>query len=163
YLIYSWSLLHDHDVDLRNNYADASLVQRLYGHPETDPHAYDYRRDGRLVSDHQIGLPLLITPGVPAGGRRRAAIELDMLGAVLALGLGVALVFRMVRANTAASAAPRQGRAPEAFPMVAPVLSVALLMITFSRWYGSVLPGAPYHFPGVVNEARPAADVSTLY
>jgi len=84
YLILSWSLLHDHDVDLADNYADRATVQRLYGQPTIDPHAYDYRHDGALISDHQIGLPLLVAPGVAVAGRRGAEIELVLLGALLA-------------------------------------------------------------------------------
>jgi hypothetical protein len=84
YLIFSWSLLHDHDVDLADNYADPATVQRLYGQPTIDPHAYDYRHNGALISDHQIGLPLLVAPGLAVGGRRGAEIELVVLGALLA-------------------------------------------------------------------------------
>lgn len=84
YLVLSWSLLHDGDVELANNYDDAAVLQRLTGSPTIDAHAHDYRGDGGLISTHQVGLPLLLVPAVALGGRHGAQIALVVLAALLA-------------------------------------------------------------------------------
>ncbi len=60
YMLFAYSLVHDHDVDLRNNYEED--VGRFYPSSTIDPHAADYRDNGRWVSWHYIGLPILIAP-----------------------------------------------------------------------------------------------------
>jgi hypothetical protein len=61
YLIVSVSLAADHDLDVENNYA--ANDGRLIGHDQltAGPHARR-ARDGRLLSTHDIGLPILLTP-----------------------------------------------------------------------------------------------------
>src|SRR5204862_4243008 len=61
YLLVSLSLAADRDLDLENNYA--ANDGRLIGHDQltAGPHARR-ARDGRLLSTHDIGLPILLTP-----------------------------------------------------------------------------------------------------
>src|SRR6266850_2247616 len=61
YLLVSRSLVADRDLDLANNYA--SNDGRLVGHDGlvAGPHARP-ARDGRLLSTHDIGLPILLAP-----------------------------------------------------------------------------------------------------
>ena len=61
YLLVSISLAADRDLDLENNYA--ANDGRLIGHDQltAGPHARR-ARDGRLLSTHDIGLPILLTP-----------------------------------------------------------------------------------------------------
>ncbi len=61
YLLISRSLVADRDLDLANNYA--SNDGRLIGHDGlvAGPHARQ-ARDGRLLSTHDIGLPVLLAP-----------------------------------------------------------------------------------------------------
>src|SRR5258706_4067696 len=61
YLLVSLSLAVDRDLDLENNYA--ANDGRLIGHDELAADAHARRaRDGRLLSTHDIGLPILLTP-----------------------------------------------------------------------------------------------------
>jgi len=60
YMLSAYSLVHDRDVDLRNNYEED--VGRFYPSSEIDPHAFDYRGNGRWISKHPIGLAILIAP-----------------------------------------------------------------------------------------------------
>lgn len=61
YLLYAYSLVHDRDADLRNNYEEGH-VGKFYVSSTIDPHAFDYRDNGKLFSAHYIGLPILIAP-----------------------------------------------------------------------------------------------------
>jgi hypothetical protein len=61
YLLVSVSLTADRDLDVENNYA--ANDGRLIGHDQltAGPHARR-ARDGRLLSTHDIGVPILLTP-----------------------------------------------------------------------------------------------------
>ncbi len=63
YLLYAYSLVHDHDIDLRNNYEEGD-VGRFFARSEIDPHAFDYRGNGKWISKRNIGLPILIAPAI---------------------------------------------------------------------------------------------------
>jgi hypothetical protein len=61
YLLVALSLAADHDLDLANNYA--ANDGRLIGHDQLTADAHARRaRDGRLLSTHDIGLPILLAP-----------------------------------------------------------------------------------------------------
>ncbi len=60
YILMADSLVHDHDVDLANNYANRDWL-RFYDR-DLEPQVPD-QPDGRQVPEHKPGLPLLIAPG----------------------------------------------------------------------------------------------------
>ncbi len=62
YLIYTNSLVHDRDFDLRNNYEDGDVVGRFYASSEIDAHGRFRPDDGRWLPWHNIGLPILLSP-----------------------------------------------------------------------------------------------------
>jgi hypothetical protein len=65
YLILTHSLLTDGDLDLANNYSEQDYAA-WYRYGKLDPHAFDYRGNGRNYSIHGIGLPLLMLPSYAA-------------------------------------------------------------------------------------------------
>ncbi|HEY0782556.1 MAG TPA: hypothetical protein VGE98_08885, partial [Thermoanaerobaculia bacterium] len=84
YLLTAWSLVHDGDVDLRDEYARSDGAS-LGVAPHLEPHACDYRHDGRLIPLHGVGLALLLAPVVALGGGLAAVrLELIVLAALLA-------------------------------------------------------------------------------
>jgi hypothetical protein len=72
YLMIARSLVRDHDVDLENNYAAADSLTPSTGH---------VRRalDGTLQSEHDIGLPILLTPAYAIAERLTAATPPSVL------------------------------------------------------------------------------------
>lgn len=76
YLLLAHSLLHDHDVDLRNNYAQADY-RSFYDRP-IDPHLFTH--DGHSICNHiMIGLPLLIFSPYALLGRMGVMLFLALL------------------------------------------------------------------------------------
>lgn len=63
YLLIASSLVHDHDIDLRDDYERRDGAG-FYPGLEAGGHAFDYRGDGRLISIHHVGLPILIAPAL---------------------------------------------------------------------------------------------------
>ena len=59
YLLIAHSLCYDHDADLKNNY-DAHDYASFYPYPVLESHGHDYRGDGVLHSQHNVGLPFLL-------------------------------------------------------------------------------------------------------
>jgi len=88
YILYSHSLVFDGDADLANNY-DRATIQRYFPmYTEIDPHGREYLGDGTLHSIHYLGLPVLISPIIAAGGGVGAVRALMvLLSAVLAYNL----------------------------------------------------------------------------
>ncbi|HEV7887901.1 MAG TPA: hypothetical protein VGO92_10095, partial [Acidimicrobiales bacterium] len=65
YVLAARSLVEDHDVDLRNDYADVRRWGPVYpAHDRLDHSvaAFDYRGDGTLRSVHNVGLSVLLAP-----------------------------------------------------------------------------------------------------
>jgi hypothetical protein len=62
YELEAYSLAFDGDRDLRNDYADPGRFLRVFGGPVPDLHAHEYGSSKRLVSIHNVGLPLLLAP-----------------------------------------------------------------------------------------------------
>ncbi|HEX5416054.1 MAG TPA: hypothetical protein VFZ25_10340 [Chloroflexota bacterium] len=62
YLLYADTLAQTGKVDLRQSYASGSARQFSPDGLSPDGHAFDYRDDGRLISVHGVGLPVLIAP-----------------------------------------------------------------------------------------------------
>jgi hypothetical protein len=92
YALEAISLARDGDRDMRDEYADAGLIHAVTALPALDPHARDFG-DGRLVSTHGVGLPLLLTP-VAAVTTSVTAMRLELL---LLAALAAAVLLRIVR------------------------------------------------------------------
>jgi hypothetical protein len=60
YLMVAQSLLADRDLDLRNNYAQND--GRLFGHDQLEMGPHGRLTRGRVLSTHDIGLPVLLLP-----------------------------------------------------------------------------------------------------
>ncbi len=82
YLVVADSLLHDHDLDLRQDFAEERY--RAF-HPEPlEPHFRVRGRHGEIYSIHAIGLSLLLLPAYALGGYAAASFFMALLAAVLA-------------------------------------------------------------------------------
>jgi hypothetical protein len=81
YLLMAYSLLHDGDLDLSNNYAN-----RDYGHfyhrGDLEPQSLEHIIEGRRYSHHPLGPVLLILPGFALAGRLGAALTMALLAAL---------------------------------------------------------------------------------
>lgn len=78
YLMIAHSLAFDGDLDLANDYRDATLI----GGGSLEPEAHALIRDGRLRPVHDIGMPLVSAPVV-----RIAYTLADRLGTMLSEGM----------------------------------------------------------------------------
>jgi hypothetical protein len=82
YLVVADSLLHDHDLDLRQDFADERYKAF---HPEhLEPHFRVRGRHGEIYSIHAIGLSLLLLPAYALGGYPAASFFMALLAALLA-------------------------------------------------------------------------------
>lgn len=82
YMIMDYSLVHDGDFNLKNNYQNQDY-RSFYPAPLTAKGQVDklqFERDAdKFYSIHGIGIPLLILPGYLAGGHTGAAIEMTLI------------------------------------------------------------------------------------
>jgi hypothetical protein len=79
YLVITQSLLHDHDLNVENNYAQGDYRQ-YYGGPLSP----DFRipgRHGELYSIHAPGVPALVLPAFALGGYRAVVVFLVLVSA----------------------------------------------------------------------------------
>lgn len=106
YLVVARSLYADRDLDVANNYA--ANDGRLIGHDglEAGPHARP-ARDGRLLSAHDPGVPMILAPVYGVASRAAAAVpEPTLLRFRMSPGLFTySLISLFVLACTAASVA----------------------------------------------------------
>lgn len=93
YLLATYSLLVDHDLDLANNYGrkDYERFFRVERYPPgafdgmaLEKHAFDYKKDGRLYSVHNVGTSAILIPAYALGGRAGATLFMSFLSALLA-------------------------------------------------------------------------------
>ena len=83
YLLMTESLVHDHDLDLTNQYRD--LAHSDIGRPDLLPQPGDPRGPhGEQYSRHEPFLPILLTPGYALGGLPGALAVIALFGALLA-------------------------------------------------------------------------------
>lgn len=78
YILIAHSLAVDGDLDLANNYA-AGDADAWYPDLDADHHVNDYRGDGRQISVHTPGLPVLLLPGHLLLGNPTRAARATML------------------------------------------------------------------------------------
>lgn len=86
YLLMAHSLVHDGDLNLRNNYEQADYAQ-FYHLPNIDPHAYPYTNDEAWYAIHNAGLPLLLAPAYALGGKTAVILTMSLLAALLSVNL----------------------------------------------------------------------------
>ncbi|HEV7485703.1 MAG TPA: hypothetical protein VGQ65_08470 [Thermoanaerobaculia bacterium] len=83
YLLMTESLVHDHDLDLTNQYRD--VAHSDIGRPDLLPQPGDPRgAHGEQYSRHEPFLPILLTPGFAVGGLPGALAVIGLFGALLA-------------------------------------------------------------------------------
>src|SRR6266849_6552733 len=84
YLLLTHSLLIDHDFDMANNYQQGDY-KSFYPH---DLNHHTVRIGvGEELPRHDVGLSVLLIPGYALAGRLGAMVELDIVAALLALGI----------------------------------------------------------------------------
>ncbi len=80
YLLMAYSLIHDGDLDLTNNYANKDYEQ-FYHRGILEPQGLEHVVDGKRYSHHPLGPVLLILPGFLIAGRLGAALTMALLAA----------------------------------------------------------------------------------
>ena len=82
YLLITESLVHDHDLDLRNQYA--TLARSATGRTDLVPELGDpVGKHGEQYSRHEPFLPILLIPGYVAGGLAGALATIAIFGVLL--------------------------------------------------------------------------------
>src|SRR5215204_7516518 len=107
YLLAAKSLVHDGDVDVRDEYAERAYDE-FYPH-ELRPHGRE--TDGRLNEPHGLGFPLLIAPAFALGGATGVELFLTAIAA-LAVALAYRLALRVAPDPWAPGAALAVGLSP---------------------------------------------------
>ncbi len=81
YLLMGYSLLHDGDLDLANQYQNRDYFQ-YYHRGLLEPQGLDHFVDGKIFSYHPLGPVLLVLPGFAMMGRLGAALTMALLAAL---------------------------------------------------------------------------------
>ncbi len=81
YLLMDYSLIHDGDLDLSNNYQNKDYLS-FYKRGELALQGLDYTENGKIYSFHPLGPVLLALPGFAIGGRLGAALTMSILAAM---------------------------------------------------------------------------------
>jgi hypothetical protein len=81
YLLMAYSLIHDHDLDLSNNYANRDY-EHFYHRGDLEPQGLEHVIHGRRYSHHPLGPVLLVLPGFALFGRLGAALTMALLAAL---------------------------------------------------------------------------------
>lgn len=83
YLMLAQSLWREHDLDLADNFTRGDQLEFMAGLGEM-PFG-TFRADGRPITTHSVGLPLLLAPVYALGGRPACVVLLAALAALLTL------------------------------------------------------------------------------
>ncbi len=81
YLMMTYSLIHDGDLDLTNQYANKDY-EKFYHRGVLTPQGLDHWINGKLYSYHPLGPALLALPGFALLGRMGAALTMAVLTAL---------------------------------------------------------------------------------
>ncbi len=81
YLLMAYSLIHDHDLDLSNNYANKDYEQ-FYHRGDLEPQGLEHVINGKRYSHHPLGPVLLVLPGFALLGRLGASLTMALLAAL---------------------------------------------------------------------------------
>jgi hypothetical protein len=128
YLLMAYSLIHDGDLDLTNNYANKDYEQ-FYHRGLLEPQGLEHVVSGKRYSHHPLGPVLVILPGFLIAGRLGAALTMALLAA-----LALYLTMRVLEETGA------QGRALHATGIVG-LFSSPLLLFS-----GLIFPEIPTAF-----------------
>lgn len=85
YLLMDYSLVHDHDLNLRNNYLDKDYLS-FYPHPGLLPQGNPKiinLKNPKVYSVHGFGLPLFLYTGFLIGAKNGAVLEMIMLATLV--------------------------------------------------------------------------------
>lgn len=144
YLLMAYSLVHDHDLDLSNNYADKDYRQ-FYHRGDLEPQGLEHVVDGRRYSHHPLGPVLLVLPGFALAGRMGAALTMALLAA-LALYLALRVLEETGAGGWALHAVGVIGLFSSPFLLFAGVIypeiptaclvASGLLLLLRKRWFG---------------------------
>ena len=127
YLLAAQSIVDDHDIDVKNQYA-ARSYEVFY--PYTlDKHGRE--TNGRLNEPHGVGFPLLIAPAYAIGGAKGVELFLAALAALL-MALAYRLALRVVPDPWALGAALAVGVSP---PFMAYGTAVYPELTAARRWW----------------------------
>jgi hypothetical protein len=99
YLVITQSLLHDHDLDVENNYAQGDY-REYYGGP-LNPDSRIRGRHGELFSIHAPGVPALVLPAFAIGGYHAVVVFLVLVSAA-ACALAWWVAWRATRSYSSA-------------------------------------------------------------
>ena len=92
YLLTTVSLIEDSDLDLANDY-ELRRYRAFFDHPEELWYQSAPTADGRVLSPHNVGTPLLILPAYAVGGLDGVKRFLALLGGAT-IGVAVLLAYR---------------------------------------------------------------------
>lgn len=81
YLLMGYSLLHDGDLDLANNYQHQDYLH-FYHRGLLNTQALDHFENGKIYSYHPLGPVLLVIPGFVLLGRVGAALTMALMAAL---------------------------------------------------------------------------------
>jgi len=81
YLLMAYSLIHDGDLDLSNNYANHDY-EKFYQRGVLEPQGLEHVVEGKRYSHHPLGPVLLVLPGFALAGRLGAALTMALLAAL---------------------------------------------------------------------------------
>ena len=97
YTLLTYSLIHDHDFDLTNNYAERDYAEQFPPHIanfwvrdsdidgiQREPHVVTAPNGQRLLW-HDIGLPILLVPGYALAKRLGAQLTIALIASLIAV------------------------------------------------------------------------------
>lgn len=93
YLILTQSLINDHDFNTLNNYKDGDYLE-FYPFP-LHPQGFG-SEDGTYIPSHNIGFPIMISPGYYFGKRAGVVFEINIITALLMLNIFL-LIFEIFK------------------------------------------------------------------
>lgn len=84
YLLMDYSMVHDHDLNLKNNYENSDYKSFFFSPllPQGTPARQDGRTDA-LYAPHGIGLPVLLMPGYYLATKTGAVFEMVVLATLV--------------------------------------------------------------------------------
>jgi len=138
YLLLTYSLVHDHDFDLSNNYAhqDYRAFYPAQMFPETVP-----GRNGSAMLWHDVGLPLILVPGYAFAKRTGAMLTVNVVTSLLALGvfdaaveLGAGTAFAILVWGLFAFSAPFMIYNSQLYPETAGAAGALWAVVLFTRF-----------------------------
>jgi hypothetical protein len=85
YLLMTYSLIHDHDINLENNYLDGDSL--TFTETSLSPQLFDNYTNGKLLSRHPPFLAILLIPGFLAARAAGSLLSMTLFASALAIGL----------------------------------------------------------------------------